>query len=385
MTEHTESHSSPTQREQELELEVARLQAELDTLRGEDAAVVTARLLSMAADTADRTVAEARREADEIVDEISAEAEARRDEATRVAAEAEAMAEQMLAEADKAQETVDRANEAATAITAAAEEEAAQIVAAEREMLVAEAEAFAEVRSALDQEREALRSYHDSLRERVQELASSMVTFMDTELPSPTAGALEGVTIPEIVVPESPVADSPFSAIDTPEIDTPEIDTAEDSAESDFDPLDTPAPVAGASDDTSLDPWVEMLEAAIPEEDRILDMPDTAIDEIPAGPPSTFDGVPVQESEDDDEALGESLFSRSRHDDDDADRDEGDAPRRVGLFGMFGSRLVEQTAPDELAEALEADDSEDQAFRQFIDGDDAPDASRDWLLRPEQS
>ncbi|MEZ5247012.1 MAG: hypothetical protein R2707_18120 [Acidimicrobiales bacterium] len=376
MTEHHESTSAPTAREQELELEVARLKAELETLRGDDPTAVTSRFLTMAAETVDRAVADARREADEIVEEISAEAEARRDEATRVAAEAEAMAEQLLADADRAQEAVEEATEKAAAITAEAEREAEAIVAAEREKIALEVEAVAEIRLALDEERAALDGYHESLRRRVEELANSMVSFMHTELPAgdlKVLGEGEGEGDGE--------GEHEHSGFDA-----------------DDDPLDTPAPVAEEPVAAVTDPWLEMLEGAIPEEDRIVDVPETAVDEVPVGPLSVFGGVPVIETVSDETVSEEKrpsggLFSRIRSrettvvgfDDLAADDETDEETDDVGLFGSLGPRLIEQTRPDTLAEALETEDIDDQAFRQFLDGDDAPDPSRDWLLRPEQS
>jgi hypothetical protein len=208
------------------------------------------------------------------------------------------------------------------------------------------------------------------------------------------------------------------------------------------DPFEVPPVVVGRTSEDTPDPWVDMLDTAIAEDDRVVDVPDSAIDERPAGPFGTFGGVPVVEdasgsdespwSDDpswvghraddvEDRPASAGLFSRARAedevtgfddlageaDDDTADDDvdtatetvetvsedtesaddtaESAPPRRMGLFGMLGSRLVEQTNPDDLADALEDDDTDDEAFRQFLDGDDAPDPSRDWLLRPEQS
>lgn len=369
----SKSKSKPTARERELEVEVARLQAELDTLRGEDPSVTTSRFLAMAAATVDAAVADARREADEIIEEISSEAEARRDEATRVAAEAEALAEEMLTEADNAQDKVNDARREAERVTAAAQEEAATIVTAGRESIAVEAEAFAEVRSALEEERKTLETYHDGLRQRVQELATTMVSFMNTELPADAAASLENIAAPQLAAVVQDDESTDFN-----------LDTEAEISE------EEPGPSQTA--DVVDDPWIEMLEAAIPEEDRIVDMPETAIDEIPAGPPSTFGGAPVVEDDADndsaDKPVSAGLFSRARGDEetvigfeDLAGEDEDD---EVGLFSAVGSRLVEQTRADELAEALETEDSEDQAFRQFLDGDDAPDPSRDWLLRPDQ-
>jgi hypothetical protein len=370
MMEHHESTAASTAREQELEIEVARLQAELDTLRGDDPTVVTSRFLTMAAETVDKAVADARREADEIVEEISSEAEARRDEATRVAAEAEAMTEELLAEADRAQEAVAAANERAAEIKAEAEAAAAAMVAAEHEKIAVEIEVVAEIRGALDDERTALEGYHRSLRSRVQELAMSMVAFMQTELPPVDNDALEGA---------ADDAATGGATVPQPTDDTSGSEDPLDDSPGAFD-------VRAAADDM----WVEMLDAAIPEADRIVDMPDTAIDEVPVGPPATFGGVPVIEN--DEKPSSGGLFSRMRSksaepagfDDLVTDDDHDDEEDNVGLFGTFGQRLVEQTPPDTLAEALGTDDSEDHAFRQFLDGDDAPDPSRDWLLRPEQ-
>ena len=374
MTEHHESTPASTDREQELEIEIARLKAEIETLRGDDPAEVTSRFLTMAAETVDRAVADARREADEILVEISSEAEARRDEATRVAAEAEAMAEQLLADADRAQEAVEEANERAAAIKAEAEAEAEAMIAEERARIASEIDAVAEIRSALDEERAALESYHESLQRRVKELAASMVTFMHDELPMGGTGELVAVPLDN-----DEHVDEVFSAA--------AVDDDDDGDEM----AATVEEFAAAPADEVADPWTEMLGAAIPEHDRIVDVPDSAIDEIPAGPPFGF-GIPV--GADDARPASGGLFSRMRStaDDelshervdtpDDGTDDDDDAP---GLFGMLGSRVVQPTPPATLAEALDADDIEDQAFRQFLDGDDAPDPSRDWLLRPEQS
>lgn len=388
MTEHHESTPASTDREQELELEIARLKAEIETLRGDDPTEVTSRFLTMAAETVDRAVADARREADEILVEISSEAEARRDEATRVAAEAEAMAEQLLADADRAQEAVEEATEKAAAIKAEAEAEAEAMIAEERAKIASEIDAVAEIRNSLDEERAALDSYHESLQRRVKELAASMVTFMHDELPMGGAGELGAVPldIHDAVDDRSTdvaVDDEVFS------------DVAVDDDHDEDDMAATAEAFASESADEVADPWTEMLGAAIPEHDRIVDVPDSAVDEIPAGPPFGF-AAPV---DDDAKPASGGLFSRMRSKADDEPADgfgsflggaagdevENDGDDAPGLFGMLGSRLVESTPPATLAEALDTEDIEDEAFRQFLDGDDAPDPSRDWLLRPEQS
>lgn len=412
MSDYQRSASSGSAREQELEIEVARLQAELDALRGEDPTTATSRFLAMAAATVDQAVEDARREADEIVEEISAEAEARRDEATRVAAEAEAMAEQLLADADRAEERIEEANAEAEAIKSAAEEEAEQLVTAERQKVAVEAEALDEVRASLETERAALDSYHEQLHRRVQELAESMVSFMSTELPG-GGTAIGNIGVPQL---ESVLATAAPETVDAEPDEISEIDdvvvddgddnmvetddetddevatvaTGEDTGVVDEDPLDAmPVPPEVAETDA----WTEMLESAIPAAESYpdaMEMPADAIDEIPPGPPSTFGDHEIVEStvEDDESAVPSSsgLFSRAAEDESDSTGSaEGDAPEKesTGLFGMLGSRLVQQTPPDELAEALEEENGEDQAFHEFLAGDDEPDPSRDWLLRPE--
>ncbi len=395
MTEHHDATAPTTPRERELELEVARLKAELETLRGEDPAAATSRFLEMAAATVDLAVADARREADEIVEEVSAQAEARRDEATRVAAEAEALAEKMLAEADRYQIVIDEAAEEANSIRAAAETEAANLIATERVKVAEEVAALAEVREALETERGALESYHETLRRRVQELAESMVSFMTTEAPLGV-----GVEISAVVPPQLEAVLAENLEVDA---SAPTSDDAAPPAES----VDVPTDVDAAG----------FPESTVPTAEQIVDVPDAAIDEIPAGPAMTFGGVPVIDDIDDiddideideaDEAVdvgqvhgddedetsakpsSSGLFSRARPDepgfeDLDAAIDERTGEESV-LFGSLGPRLVEQTSPAELSDALDRDDSQDEAFRQFIDGDGEPDPSRDWLLRPDQS
>lgn len=386
MTDHHPHAPSASARERELEIEVARLQAELDTLRGEDPSTTTSRFLAMAAATVDQVVEDARREADEIVEEVSGQAEARRDEATRVAAEAEAMAEQLLADADRAQERIDAARDEADAIKAAASVEAEALVRSEREKVAVEVEALADVRNALEDERGALESYHEELRSRVQELAETMVSFMSTELPTGAASAIGNLVTPQL---ESVIAANPAPA-----------DAAGEQAD-----VSAEEPVAAESED---DTWTDMLESAIPSDEAypdVVDMPADAIDEIPDGPPREFAGHEILEPEDDvdedERPTSAGLFSRATGDesgvtnppasadaavaDDAIEDDEDPAPEGAGLFGTLGARLVEQTPPDRLSEALAADESEDEAFHDFLAGDDEPDPSRDWLLRPEKS
>jgi len=135
-------------RERELEVEIARLKAELEVLGGgAEPTEIAARFLAMAANTVDQAIAAAREEADDIVSGVAAEAEARRAEAERMKAEA------------------------------------ADHLHVERARVADEVERLAEVRSALENERTVLERYHEELKRRVQQLAESMVSFMTTEPP----------------------------------------------------------------------------------------------------------------------------------------------------------------------------------------------------------
>ena len=135
-------------RERELEVEIARLKAELEVLGGgAEPTEIAARFLAMAANTVDQAIAAAREEAADIVSGVAAEAEARRAEAERMKAEA------------------------------------ADHLHVERARVADEVERLAEVRSALENERTVLERYHEELKRRVQQLAESMVSFMTTEPP----------------------------------------------------------------------------------------------------------------------------------------------------------------------------------------------------------
>lgn len=357
MSDHQPPTSNPPAREQELEIEVARLQAEVDALRGEDPSVATSRFLAMAAATVDRAVEDARREADEIVQEISAEAEARRDEATRVAAEAEAMADRLLADADRAQERVERANEEAEAIRAEAETEAAELVRNERERAAGEMEALTEARAAIDRERAALESYHEQLQQKVQELAQSMVSFMANDLP--TGAAIEDLAAVSLEAPirtDPPVPDPWAGALEAA-IPAGETHTADETHTVDETHTAGEATETHADTETADAPFGQFAEREILE---------------PAAQEVESSGAEGSEAE----PSSTGLFSRAAAD--------GGEPK-TGIFGMFGSRLVQQTDPDDLAESLEETDRDDAAFQEFLTGDDGPDPSRDWLLRNEPS
>ncbi|MEO0494245.1 MAG: hypothetical protein AAF081_12600 [Actinomycetota bacterium] len=194
-------------RARELEIEVARLNAELETVRGEgEPTDIAARFLGMAATTVDQAMTDARREADELAAEVSAAAEARRDEATRIAEEAEARTDALRSEAADHESVVEQARSDAADITAAAEAEAEALIAAERTRVADEIERLSSVRTALEDERGALEAYHDELKRRVQELAESMVSFMTTEPPIAAAAAIEDLTAPELAVVSDPTA-----------------------------------------------------------------------------------------------------------------------------------------------------------------------------------
>jgi|GEM_PF-1903817 len=232
--------SAQSMRERELELRVARLEAELATASGEgEPTDIAARFLAMAASTVDMAIEDARREADEIAAEVSANAEARRDEATRLASEAEARAEALARQADDHQSILDAARSEADTITEGARHEAETLIAAERARVGDEIQALSEVREALESERGALESYHEELQRRVQELAESMVAFMTTEPPLGAVGAIENLAVGELdaspevepapVIPTpppaampAPVAVSEPAPMATDDLDVPE-------------------------------------------------------------------------------------------------------------------------------------------------------------------
>lgn len=352
MDESFNEHPPPVQsmRERELEVEVAHLQAELEAARGGDAVEATSRFLTMAANTVDMAMEDARREADDLAAEVSADAEARRDEATRLAAEAEARAAALRNEAENHEAVLAAAAEAALRIKADAEAEASNLVAVERTKVAGEIEALTAVRGALEDERGALETYHEELRRRVQELAESMVSFMTTEPPI-AAASLDGFVAPPLASP--PAAPEADPLADTMTVWVAEPDPSTIDQVTNVEPL-------GNADSVDFERVVE-FEAKTEFE-----------------PEPEFHGVPVVEEPRAD-ATSAGLFGRAT--------EEEIEPRRRGgsLFGTHGARLIEQTSPEALADALDDDGVEDERFRSFIAGDDETDASRDWLLRPEQS
>ncbi len=363
MDESFNEHPRPVQsiRERELEVDVARLQAELEAARGGDAVEATSRFLTMASKTVDLAMEDARREADDLAAEVSADAEARRDEATRLAAEAEARAVVLRHEAENHEAVLFAAEEAALRIKADAEVEASNLVAVERTKVAEEIEALSSVRGALEDERGALENYHEELRRRVQELAESMVSFMTTEPP------IAGASLDGFIAPPLPAA--PVSPLTTPEMDPLADAMTVWVAERDPSTIDEVANVEPVESGDPVD-FEQVVEFDTQPE---YEAEDEAFVEHVA-----FAGVPVVE-EDGAGTIPAGLFGRAT--------EEEIEPRRQGgsLFGTHGARLVEQTSPEALAEALKEEGEEDERFRSFIAGDDETDASRDWLLRPEQS
>jgi hypothetical protein len=188
----------------ELEIEVARLDAELNEARGGDAVSGASRFLSIAAATIDQAVSEVTQEAETAVAKLRIDIEQSQVEARQAVAAARVEAEATRAAA--AQATVDARMELEKARTsamtvseeaaAAAEEtkrhakaEAEQTLAtanddakmamvSERQRFTREVDALTDVREALVKERHALEQYHLQVQARVRELAQAMVSFM---------------------------------------------------------------------------------------------------------------------------------------------------------------------------------------------------------------
>ncbi len=181
----------PSERERQLELKVARLEAEVADLRGDGAVESASRLLAMAASTIDVAMEEAR------------------NETGRARAEAAELTSAALAEV--------------VAMKAKAESEAMAMVDIERRRVADEIDALQEVRAALESERHDLENYHSELRRRVQELAESMVAFMSTEPPIAALSVIEGLSAPEIpaAADPAPSESSPpeFSGVPVMEVD----------------------------------------------------------------------------------------------------------------------------------------------------------------------
>ncbi len=410
-------HSTQSMRERELELEIAHLNAELEAAKGGDAAVATSRFLAMAANTVDLAMEDARREADDLVAEVSADAEARRDEATRLAAEAEARTATLRSEAENHELVLQVAEEAAAQIKSEAKDEAKSLVAGERARLADEIETFSAVRSALEDERGALESYHTELRRRVQELAESMVSFMTTEpplvaatgledlMPAPgemtleveaaappqsatlQAGAVDlpawiGIPSDLGVVPEpEPVADLGVVPEPEPVADLGVVPEPEPEPVADLGVVPEPEPEPVADLGVVPEPEIVADLGVVPEPEIVADLgvvpePEIVPEDLFMDHGADVDVVPVVDAVTSDPTAS-GLFARASEDE--------IQPRSQGgsLFGSHGARLIEQTSPHTLSAALNDDGEEDERFRSFIAGDAEVDPSRDWLLRPE--
>jgi len=176
----------PSERERQLELDVARLEAQVADLRGSGAVESASRLLAMAASTIDVAMAEAKQES------------------SKARAEAAELTSAALAEVVE--------------IKARAESEAMALVDTERRRVADEIDALQEVRTALESERHDLENYHSELRRRVQELAESMVAFMSTEPPIAALSVIDGLNTPEIDE-TTEAAPSEFSGVPVVEVD----------------------------------------------------------------------------------------------------------------------------------------------------------------------
>jgi len=179
-----------SERERELELDVARMKAELADLRGNGSVEATSRFLAMAASTIDVAMEEAR------------------EEAGKARAEAAEITSTALADAVE--------------IKANAESEAMALIDVERHRVADEIDALHQVRAALQSERHELEEYHAELRRRVQELAESMVAFMSTEPPIASVAVIEELVVPDLQEAEPPhEEESPveFSGIPVVEVE----------------------------------------------------------------------------------------------------------------------------------------------------------------------
>ncbi len=178
VAEPTSTEKRGSVRERQLEVEVARLEAEIADLKGVGSVEATSRFLAMAAGTIGVAMDEARQEAD------------------KARSEAAELTSAALAEVVE--------------IRAKAESEAMALVDAERVRVADEIEALQEVRSALESQRHELEDYHAELRRRVQELAESMVAFMTTETPMDAMPAVDSPTAPELA--PATATERPFAA-----------------------------------------------------------------------------------------------------------------------------------------------------------------------------
>ncbi len=282
-------------RERELEVEIARLNAELAVLKGDsEPAEVAARFLTMAASTVDQAMADARREAEELVVEVASAAEARRDEATRVAEQVEAETEALRVEANNQQAAAEAARHEAQRVTDAATDH----INKERARVAEEVERLADVRTALESERSALETYHEELKRRVQELAESMVSFMTTEPPlaavtaidelakpaiEPAAAAVEAAYAPAPVAEERPVdamvEPEPMVEAEPMVEPVPMVDPVPMADVADVDVEPAPEPIVPMDESLPESP-APMAEATAPVVEPVAEMPAPVIEPV---------------------------------------------------------------------------------------------------------
>ena len=217
-----ESGAAEKLRVHQLEVEVARLQAELDTLQGADPSATSSRLLAMAASTVDAAMVDLEQQAAVSMErahqaEATAEAAIHETDAAKAAAaqvtiaarqeleEARAEARKLAAEARaQAEEVAAAAAYHAERLRREAQGPVGDSLAGERERLNREIEALTGVREALMQERLALEKYHDKLRDQVEDLAQAMVSFMGVDASPESVAKIQGMPVPEIPAPPVP-------------------------------------------------------------------------------------------------------------------------------------------------------------------------------------
>jgi hypothetical protein len=310
-----------TARERELELELARVSAELESMQGGDLMQTTSRFLEMAANTVDLAMADARREADELAAEISADAERRRDDAVRIASEAETTAARLQAEATdseataaaaraaaqqvtlgakrdletaraEAEEIIDEACTEAEKLESAAATAAAEIIEQARAQAREELEVLTNARAELERERASMREYNGRLGTRVQDLADSMVAFMTMESP------LTGISLGAYAPGELDAAGAPPAPASSASTDA-EVTPAEpvESEPLGFDLVASAHPPAVADHEAMPvgDPEESVASEELPPEEVVPEqpMPEQVMPEAVAPAPTPSETVPA--------------------------------------------------------------------------------------------
>jgi len=426
----------PDQRVTELEIEVARLAAELDEARGGDSVAATSRFLMLAASTIDQAVADMSSEAEYAVAEARGEIQRLRAEAERAAAAAMAEAEAARAAAAQvtigarreleqarttamtlaeeaaavAEETQRHARNEADQIIAKAQDEASTAVVSERQRLAREVDALTGVREALIKERQALEEYHTQLQTRVRELAQAMVSFMSAGSGGGGLDALANLTTPELGsspvahdLPPVPTIPEPAAVLEDlpPLAPVAEQVAAEDVTDEGYPVAALEAYEASFAASTSSDPSPVESEdhrgdAAAQVED--LASPDRRPIVEPIGPqaqgpdPTMVEENPWRETDSSAPLPGllfggpiePSVLLATRDDDlfGPARPGEGISTEPGSLARLFtdGEAPGGYGANDD-EEAAEAD----AQFKDFIEGDVDDDASRAWFLRSDDT